>query len=425
MVNLKNIAVAATTLLAYAGAAPFVSETGEFKTSAKTSKVIPGKYIITLKDGLQARDLDSHLDWVNGVHKRGLSASQFKGVERTYNGKHINFRGYAGHFDQATVAEIRKNPDVALVEADQVWELAFIDPAEEVVGIQQKRDLTTQTGAPWGLGTVSHRSKGSTDYVYDTNAGAGTFAYVVDTGIVTTHEEFEGRAEAAFTAFPNDANVDTFGHGTHVAGTIAGKTFGVAKKAKIQAVKVFQGSSSATSIILAGYNWAVEDIIAKGRTGSAAINLSLGGPKSVSFNNVVDAASKKGVLSIIAAGNESQDASRVSPASAESAVTVGALTKDWTMSYFSNWGTVLDIFAPGSDVNSAWIGSNSATKSISGTSMATPHVVGLALTAMSVDGVQGVDAVTKHLTGHGTKDKITGNIRGSPNVIGNNNRAGQ
>ena len=179
--------------------------------------------------------------------------------------------------------------------------------------------MTTQTGATWGLGTVSHRVKGSTSYIYDTNAGVGTYAYIVDTGIIPTHNEFEGRAVAAWTAFTG-ANLDTYGHGTHVAGTIGGKTYGVAKKASLQAVKVFQGSSSSTSIILAGFNWAVNDIISKSRQDKAAINLSLGGPYSASFNQAVESASSSGVLSIIAAGNDAEDASDGSPASAPSAV---------------------------------------------------------------------------------------------------------
>ncbi|POR33185.1 Alkaline proteinase [Tolypocladium paradoxum] len=420
MVNFKNLAVAATTLFSYALAAPFVAENSQIQSTGQHGSSIEGKYIITLKSGLQARDLDSHLEWVSGVHKRGLSAQQFKGVELTYAGKY-NFNGYAGHFDAATIAEIRKNPDVATVEEDKIWELAFIQ--DETITLEKKA-LTTQRGAPWGLGSISHRGPGSTEYIYDTSAGQGTYAYVIDTGIRVTHSEFGGRATEAFTAFPGE-NADTFGHGTHVAGTIGGKTYGVAKKAQLLAVKVFQGSSSSTSIILQGFNWAVNDIISKGRTKSAAINMSLGGRRSPAFNNAVDSASARGVLSIVAAGNEGQNAANVSPASAASAVTVGAVDANWAITYFSNWGPVLDIFAPGAGVLSAWYRSDTDTNTISGTSMATPHTVGLALYAISVNGVTGVDGVTKHLKSTATKNKVTGALKGSPNAIGNNNNSAQ
>ena len=312
---------------------------------------------------------------------------------------------------------------VAEVEEDRVWTINFVDEAEEDVSLS-KRALTSQTGAPWGLGTVSHRTRGSTTYIYDTNAGQGTYAYVVDTGIRATHNDFEGRAQAVYTAFSGQ-NSDTNGHGTHVAGTIAGKTYGVAKKATIQAVKVFQGSSSSTSIILAGFNWAANDIISKSRTRVAVVSMSLGGGYSSAFNNAVESAASSGVLSTIAAGNEAQNAANVSPASAPSAITVGAIDSNWAIASYSNWGTVLDIFGPGSNVLSAWYTSNTASNSISGTSMATPHIAGLALYGISVEGVSGVAGVTNWLTSTATSGKITGNLRSSPNLIGNNGNSQQ
>jgi oryzin len=149
---------------------------------------------------------------------------------------------------------------VAYVEEDQIW---YIDA------------LTTQSGAPWGLGAISHQGQASTDYIYDTSAGEGTFAYVVDTGINVGHQEFGGRASLAYNA-AGGQHVDTVGHGTHVAGTIGGTTYGVSKKASLLSVKVFRGESSSTSVILDGFNWAANDIVSKGRTDKSAINLSLG-----------------------------------------------------------------------------------------------------------------------------------------------------
>ena len=236
----------------------------------------------------------------------------------------------------------------------------------------------------------------------------------------TTHREFEGRASLGYTAFPGDT-VDTIGHGTHVSGTIAGKTYGVAKGASVIGVKVFQGDRSSTSVIIAGFNWAVNDIMGKNRARSAVVNMSLGGARSEAFNQAVDKASSSGVLSVVAAGNESQDASRVSPASAASAITVGAVDSNWNIASYSNFGRTLDLFGPGTGVLSAWYRSDTDTNTISGTSMATPHIVGLALNAISVNGVSGVAGVTNHLISTATKDKLGGNLRSSPNLLGNNN----
>ncbi|KAJ4263633.1 hypothetical protein NW762_006456 [Fusarium torreyae] len=415
MVNFKNLAFAAATLFGLAVAAPAVK--------VDNSKVIPGKYIVTLKADIAAADVESHLSWVDDVHKRGLNKRAEKGVERTYNGKY-GYHGYAGSFDKSTIEEIKKSDDVALVEEDRVWTLDWVEEPEEEEESLAKRALTTQTGAPWGLGTVSHRTRGSTSYIYDTAAGTNTYAYVVDTGIRATHTEFEGRAAAVWTAFTGD-NADTFGHGTHVAGTIAGKTYGVSKKATIQAVKVFQGSQSSTSIILSGFNWAANDIVSKGRTARSVVNLSLGGAYSASFNSAIDSASRSGIISAIAAGNDAVNANTQSPASAASAITVGAIDSTWAIASYSNYGSILDIFGPGTNVLSAWYTSNSATNTISGTSMATPHIAGLVLYTISVNGVTGVSAVTNWLTTTATSGKITGNLRGSPNLIGNNGNSAQ
>ncbi|KAH6900459.1 peptidase S8/S53 domain-containing protein [Thelonectria olida] len=412
MVNFANLALAATTLLGFALGAPVERD---------NSDIVKGSYIVTLKSD---QDLKSHLTWVEDVHKRSIAKrdTDAKGVERTYNGKY-GFHGYAGSFDKDAIDEIKNNPDVELVEEDRVWKLQYIKDESHLAHIAKKA-LTTQSGATWGLGTVSHRTSGSTTYIYDTEAGSGTYAYIVDTGIRATHSEFSGRATAAWTAFSGD-NADTNGHGTHVAGTIAGKTYGVAKKANILAVKVFQGDESTTSIILSGFNWAANQIVSNGRTNKAVINMSLGGGYSATFNNAVASASSSGVLTVVAAGNEAQSASNVSPASAPSAVTVGAITSSWAIASYSNYGTALDIFAPGSSVLSSYYTSDSATATLSGTSMASPHIAGLALYGISVNGVSGVSSVTNWLTSVATLNKITGSLRSSPNRLGNNNNANQ
>lgn len=295
------------------------------------------------------------------------------------------------------------------VEEDQIWTL-FTDPEE-----LSARAQTTQRGAPWGLGTISHRSAGSTDYVYDTSAGAGTFAYVVDSGVQVSHSQFGGRATHGYSVV--GGTTDSVGHGTHCAGTVAGSTYGVAKQASIVAVKVFAGIEGTTSDVLDGFNWAVNDIAAKNRKGKAVVSMSLGGPTSTAFNRAVDAATASGVLSVVAAGNEARDASGFSPASAATALTVGSVDSRWRQSVFSNYGSVLDVYAPGTQILSAWIGSNTATNTIDGTSMACPHVAGLALYLMAHEGLTTPAAVTARIKALATSGKITSLGRGSPNLL--------
>jgi subtilisin family serine protease len=156
------------------------------------------------------------------------------------------------------------------VEPDYIVYLDYEESSE-----LSDRALTTQSGAPWGLGAISHKSAGSTSYVYDTTAGSGSYGYVVDSGINVAHTDFGGRATLGYNA-AGGAHTDTLGHGTHVAGTIGGTKYGVSKKANLISVKVFSGNSAATSVILDGFNWAVNDITSKNRAGKSVINMSLG-----------------------------------------------------------------------------------------------------------------------------------------------------
>ncbi|RAL02524.1 S8 family peptidase [Aspergillus ibericus CBS 121593] len=370
-------------------------------------QTIPGKYIVTFKPGLADARIESHSTWAAELHRRSLAGRSTAdedlpvGIERTY--KINQFAGYAGSFDEATIEEIRRHADVASVEEDQVW---YLDT------------LVTERRAPWGLGSISHRGASSTDYIYDDSAGEGTYAYVVDTGILATHEEFGGRASLAYNA-AGGQHVDGVGHGTHVAGTIGGRTYGVSKNAQILSVKVFVGESSSTSVILDGFNWAANDIVSKNRTSKAAINMSLGGGYSYAFNNAVESAFDDGVLSVVAAGNENRDASRTSPASAPDAVTVAAINRSNARASFSNYGPVVDIFAPGENILSAWIGSNSATNTISGTSMSTPHVTGLVIYLMGLEELSTPGAATARLKALATRNVVT-NVSNSPNLLAYN-----
>ena len=249
-----------------------------------------------------------------------------------------------------------------------------------------------EKNAPWGLARISHRDSLSfgtfNKYLYSEDGGEGVDVYVIDTGTNIGHVDFEGRAHWGKTIPANDEDADGNGHGTHCSGTIAGKKFGVAKKANVIAVKVLKSNGSGTmSDVVKGVEWAVNSHNSKmeatkkgkgkkGFKGSAA-NMSLGGGKAVTLDLAVNAAVDAGIHFAVAAGNDNADSCNYSPAAAEKAVTVGASTLADERAYFSNYGKCNDIFAPGLNILSTWTGSKYATNTISGTSMASPHIAGL------------------------------------------------
>jgi len=242
--------------------------------------------------------------------------------------------------------------------------------------------------------------------------------YVLDTGIRTTHAEFLddpwelanstttngttffGRSRAIWGAnfVENTPDIDEDGHGTHVAGTIAGRTYGVVKKATVVAVKVLDKTGSGyMSGLLQGLNWAVSDATKRGVASRSVINMSLGGPYTQSVNEAVKAATDMGITVIAAAGNDRANASEYSPASASTAITVGAIGRDDYKADFSNWGPGVDIFAPGVTIPSAFAEHDNATLMMSGTSMAAPHVAGLAAYFLAKDNLKGYTEVSRQL----------------------------
>ena len=252
-------------------------------------------------------------------------------------------------------------------------------------------DAEIEKNAPWGLARISHRSSLSfgtfNKYLYSTDGGEGVDVYVIDTGTNIEHVDFEGRAHWGKTIPANDEDADGNGHGTHCSGTIAGKKYGVAKKANVYAVKVLKSNGSGTmSDVVKGVEWAAISHVKsteaakkgkkKGFKGSAA-NMSLGGGKSVTLDLAVNGAVDAGLHFAVAAGNDNADACNYSPAAADKAVTVGASNLADERAYFSNYGKCTDIFAPGLNIKSTWTGSKYATNVISGTSMASPHIAGL------------------------------------------------
>jgi subtilisin family serine protease len=265
-------------------------------------------------------------------------------------------RGFAATMSERDAMALAADPGVAMVSEDGVV-----------------RAVETQSPATWGIDRIDqHELPLDNSYTYDTDA-TGVTAYVIDTGIRITHAEFGGRASHGFSSVGGTAD-DCNGHGTHVAATIGGATYGIAKSVHLVAVRVLDCSGSGTTEgVISGIDW-----VTAHHTGPSVANMSLGGPSNPALNAAVAISVDSGVTYAVAAGNESTDACNRSPASEPSAITVGATTRTDTRASFSNFGTCVDVFAPGSEITSAWIDSDTATNTISGTSMATPHATGVA-----------------------------------------------
>nr|WP_242438553.1 S8 family peptidase [Streptomyces sp. CB00455] len=291
------------------------------------------------------------------------------------------------------------------------------DPAVGKVVQNKKFSInSTQDNPPsWGLDRIDQTATaGDKKYTYPDAGGEGVTAYVIDTGVRITHKDFGGRAEHGFDAVDNDQSADDGnGHGTHVAGTIAGQSHGVAKKAKIVAVRVLDDNGSgSTEQVVAGIDWVTQH-----HTGPSVANMSLGGGVDEALDEAVRRSIAAGVTFGVAAGNESSDAGQGSPSRVREAITVASSTNTDAQSSFSNFGSVVDLYAPGSDITSDWNDSDTGTKTISGTSMATPHVVGAA--AVYLAGHRGASPaqVEQALTAGATAGKITNPSGGTPNKL--------
>lgn len=359
---------------------------------------IPGKYIVRLENQNLQNILEAALKLLP------------KDPAHVYN--FGNFNGFAAEINDNVVKLLQQLPGVSYIEQDAVVK-ANLGEVENI----EKRAYTTQSSATWGLGRISHQSPGTTSYTYDSTAGSGSCVYVIDTGIYTAHPEFEGRATFLANFAGDGDNTDGNGHGTHCAGTVGSKTYGVAKKAKLFAVKVLDASGSGSnSGVIAGINYVAND--AKTRTGcSAGVvgSMSLGGAKSTAVNSAVASAVRAGVFMAVAAGNEAQNAANTSPASEPTVFTVGASDSSDNFASFSNYGSSVDIIAPGVSILSTW--NNGGTNTISGTSMATPHVAGLAAYILAFEGKIAPAALASRLQALALKNKIKGTLNGTPNYL--------
>lgn len=297
----------------------------------------------------------------------------------------------------AEAEELSLNPNVAYIEKDQVVSI----------------NATTQSNATWGLDRIDQTSLPlNQTYNYEGN-GSGVNVYVIDTGVRNTHEQFGGRSVSGFDFIDNDSDSsDCNGHGTHVAGTIAGSTYGVAKGAKIYGVRVLDcEGSGTTSGVIAGVEWVTAQ-----HKKPAVANMSLGGGTSQALDDAVKASIKAGVTYAVAAGNSNVSACNSSPSRVAEAITVGSSTSGDSRSDFSNYGTCVSVFAPGSDITSAWYNSNSATKKISGTSMASPHVAGVAALYLASNASSTPAQVKAALLAGSVSGKVS-DVKGSPNLL--------
>ncbi|KAF9769454.1 hypothetical protein IL306_013118 [Fusarium sp. DS 682] len=285
------------------------------------------------------------------------------------------------------------------------------------------RKYTAQINPPWGLARISQsdvRNGIYSRYYYDTAAGDGATVYVIDSGINCDHPEFSGRAVPGANFVIGTTDADNLGHGTHVAGIIGGRICGVAKSCEMISVKVMDNTGkSTTAVLLLGIKWSVSDAKTKCITHKSVINISAGVPYDAAVNDAVKEATDAGITVVVAAGNACDGAYFYSPASAPSAITVGASGIDDHRIHFSNYGPAVDIFAPGLCIASAWSGSVPMIRYHSGTSMAAPHVAGLAAYFISTENLRGSIAVRQRLL----DSSLTGVIqdaRNSPNRLAYN-----
>ncbi|MFD0314023.1 S8 family peptidase [Streptomyces flavalbus] len=356
--------------------------------AADSPTAIKDSYIVTLKKAAGFK--------ASSTTGRNLIKEYGGAVNKTF-GKALN--GYTATLSETEAKRLAADPAVASVEQNQRVQLAD----------------TTQSNAPWGLDRIDQTSLPlSGTYTYPDSAGSGVTVYVIDTGVRITHSQISGRASYGYDAVDGDTTAsDGNGHGTHVATTVAGSTYGVAKKAKIVAVRVLNNSGSGTTAgVIAGIDW-----VTSHHSGPSVANMSLGGGASTTLDNAVRNSIASGVTYAIAAGNSNANASSSSPARVTEAITVGATTSTDARASYSNYGSVLDLFAPGSSITAGWYTSDTATNTISGTSMATPHVAGAAAVYLAGHTSATPAQVASALTAGATTGKVTSPGTGSPNRL--------
>jgi subtilisin family serine protease len=376
------VALALCASAAFAGAA---------SAAAHRGAVVPDHYIVVFKPGTRdSADL-----------AKTLTEEQGGRLEHTYG--HA-LKGFSARLSDQAVKQLSTDPAVQSIEPDRIVEAT-----------------DTQTGATWGLDRIDQRSLPLDNSYADGNEGANVNAYIIDTGINLSHNEFAGRLYGGYDAVTAGGNAnDCNGHGTHVAGTVGGTTYGVADKVMLHPVRVLDCRGyGTTSGVIAGVDWVRDN-----KVKPAVANMSLGGVASSAVDDAVANLIAADVPVAVAAGNDNTNACNASPARTPSAITVGATTSTDTRASFSNYGSCLDLFAPGQDITSAWIGGSTRIATISGTSMASPHAAGVAALYLSANPTATPAQVRDAIVAGATGGLVQQPGGGSPNVLLYNGIAG-
>ncbi|MDC4296471.1 S8 family peptidase [Acinetobacter baumannii] len=356
--------------------------------SSQAKGIIKNQYIVILN-----KDAGPSKDFTQNIAKQH-AGKVLQSYDTVLKGFAIYLPDTAG---TAFIEAMKKNPQVLSVESDTIVNI----------------DATTQSNPDWGLDRIDQKALPLNSAYSYLQTGSGTTAYIVDTGILSSHQEFSGRVLSGYTAISDgNGTTDCNGHGTHVAGTVGGTTYGVAKNVNLVPIRILGcDGSGASSNVIAGLDW-----ILKNGKKPAVVNMSLGGATSSSLDSAVENLYNNGYVMVVAAGNSNTDACTSSPARVSKAITVAATDNTDTRASYSNYGSCVDIFAPGSQINSSWIGNNTATKILNGTSMATPHVAGVVAEMLQSTPTASPQTISTNLLNQASSNVVK-NPSGSPNRL--------
>ncbi|HGW3983692.1 TPA: S8 family peptidase [Acinetobacter baumannii] len=362
--------------------------TNPVNDSSQAKGIIKNQYIVILN-----KDAGPSKDFAQNIAKQH-AGKVLQSYDTVLKGFAIYLPDTAG---TAFIEAMKKNPQVLSVESDTIVNI----------------DATTQSNPDWGLDRIDQKALPLNSAYSYLQTGSGTTAYIVDTGILSSHQEFSGRVLSGYTAISDgNGTTDCNGHGTHVAGTVGGTTYGVAKNVNLVPIRILGcDGSGASSNVIAGLDW-----ILKNGKKPAVVNMSLGGATSSSLDSAVENLFNNGYVMVVAAGNSNTDACTSSPARVSKAITVAATDNTDTRASYSNYGSCVDIFAPGSQINSSWIGSNTATKILNGTSMATPHVAGVVAEMLQSTPTASPQTISTNLLNQASSNVVK-NPSGSPNRL--------